>query len=90
MADGETMSIADLKAMYAEMDMEYEDGYIELLSGGKCKLFIFGESVDGTFKGDSKTIEVTADGDTMKGTIDGNKLTIDMGDGDKWIFEKAG
>ncbi|MCL2815731.1 MAG: hypothetical protein FWD23_14130 [Oscillospiraceae bacterium] len=78
------MSWQDVKEMMGD---EWSDPYIEFSDGGKLVMDWFGVSSDGTFKVDGKSVEITIDGDTQKGTIDNNKITISDGD-TKMVFEK--
>ena len=98
--EGKLVSLEDYvkaeKAMYEEYDMldefdesVYEGSYVEFLKDDKYKMVKFGDaSEEGTFKVDGKTVELTVDDETVKGTIDGKKITFDYGEDYKVVFEK--
>ena len=78
----------DIFALYTEMGLSADNLYIELLSGGKCKISMMDETGEGTFKVDGKTITISADGEeAFAGAIEGNKITLEE-DGNKMVFEK--
>ena len=67
--------------------------FIEFKSDSKCTVSITGdEAVECTYTVNGKIITITAEGENIKGTIEGNKITLedaDMGaDSMKMIFEK--
>ena len=85
--NGEKQLIADIanemKAMYEGLEQEIPEGalddYIEFLADGKCKVtsvYVGAEIYDGTFKIDGKNLEVSFEGETLKGTIDGKVITF--------------
>jgi len=80
---GETVNAADL----AEQDMDISAIYLEF-SGSKVTLYAFGETIEGTYKVNGKNIEITTDDDTVKGTLDGNRITIEFSEGEVMVVEK--
>ena len=81
--DGEVLNVSEL----ADLGVDFSDTYLEF-SGDKITVCTYGESETCTYKIDGKNIEFTSDGETLKGTIDGDKITLDVGDGTKMIYEK--
>jgi len=80
---GETVDAAAL----AEQSMD--DSVICLeFAGNMATMFAFGETIVGTYKADGKNIEITTGVDTVKGTLDGNKITITLGEGEVLVVEK--
>ena len=80
---GETADVATL----AEQGMDASVIYLEF-SSSKVTMFAFGETIEGTYKADGKNIEITTGDDTVKGTLDGNKITINLGEGEVLVVEK--
>ena len=83
----------ETKQLYEEYDMALPEMYLEFLSGGKLKFISTfdgeTETEDGTFKITDKTVDITIDGDTVTGTIDDKKITVDFGDDEgPTVFEK--
>ena len=61
---------------------------LALADGEKATLTLFGESMDGTWKATSeKECEITIDSDKIKGTLDGDKLTLSDSDA-SLVFKK--
>jgi len=74
----------DFMAFFKTMGFDPQEFYIELKDNGKCVLFV---ALDGdeevkevTYKVDGKSIVIHVDDDEMKGTIEDNKITIEIGD----------
>ena len=88
--EDEEVNLSELKAMYEMFEMEWVDPYIEFLDGGKFKMVFFDEvNEEGTYKvvDGGKAVEMTVDGETQKGTIDGKKISL--GDDEMtMVFEK--
>lgn len=62
---------------------------LDINEDGSCKLDLFEEVSDGTWKASSSTkVEFSFDGDTETGTLDSGKLTMEE-DGEKLIFEQT-
>ena len=73
------MDDEDILQAYAEMGMSTDDMYIELQSGGKFKMTMGEDNVqDGTFTVNGKNIKLSSGGEDLSGTIDGNKIVLDM------------
>ena len=94
-SDGETIDMAEymqeFKELYEELGEEFKESdfesYLEF-SGSNVTVSLVGMAGKGTYKLDGKNIEITADGETLKGTIDGNKITLDYGEGSLMTYEK--
>jgi hypothetical protein len=71
---GETMSMKELKDMYAEYGMPVPEFSLVLNKDGTGKMTISGESAN--IKWDAKAKTMTADGETIKYTFKDNKITI--------------
>ena len=91
-AAGVTMDIAQL-AEAAGMDADLFK--LELKEDGNFEMSMFDgagtESVSGTWKADGNTVTMTAEGEDLKATVDGNKLTVEEsyeGQTMKMVFEK--
>ena len=83
--EGETYSAADLDEL---LGTDSNGSYIEFLDGGKCKMSLFGEIDEATFKLSGNTVTITdSDGVAVPGTVDGNRITLDTEDGAA-VFEK--
>ena len=71
-----------------------EDMYIEFQGGGKFFMAMGsdeGEGGEGTFLMNGKNITLSANGEELKGTLDGNKLTLEQEQGNdviKMVYEK--
>jgi len=96
-SEGEIFPLADyiqeMKDMFEEegrgdefVESDYQ-GYIEFIDANTCKLVMFGESADGTYTLDGKSIEIVAEGETMTLTLDGSRIILDD-DGEEIVFEK--
>lgn len=69
-------------------DVEYPTDYIELKAGGVFVEYMEeegegSETITGTYVYDEPNITFSAEGETMTGTISGNRLTLDGG-----VYEK--
>ena len=71
----------------AEQGMDASVIYLEF-SGSKVTMYAFGETIEVTYKVDGKNIEINTDDGPLKGTLDGNKITIDFSDGEVLVVEK--
>ena len=80
---GETVDAATL----AEQGMDASVIYLEF-SGSKVTMYAFGETIEVTYKADGKNIEINTDDGPLKGTLDGNKITIDFSDSEVLVVEK--
>lgn len=86
--DGEEQSIEDLKTEYESYGMgDFPEFYIEFKDGSNFAFIMYGETMDGTFTVNGKSVELTVDGEAVPGTIDGNTLTLEK-DGAKMVFKK--
>ena len=83
--------IQEWKDMYDENEMEYEDSdfesYIEFLDGENCDVVFMGEHELGTYKSNGNSIEVTVDGESVYGDIEGNKIKLNTDDEVYLLFE---
>lgn len=84
-ANGETMTLDQLKELYEGMGIDFPEMYLQLNEDGTGKL-VMGDD-------DSNTVEwkagvIIADGEEIKYTIDGDKLSMEK-DGQKVVFKKA-
>jgi len=80
---GETV---DAEAV-AELGMDASVIYLEF-AGNKVTMRAFGETIDVMYKVDGKNIEINTDDGPLKGTLDGNMITIDFGEGEVLVVEK--
>jgi len=71
----------------AEQGMDDSVIYLEF-SGSRVTMYAFGEAIDVTYKVDGKNIEINTDDGPLKGTLDGNKITVDFGEGEVLVVEK--
>lgn len=83
--DGETITMKDMEAMYAEMDMEAPEMYIQLNDDGTGKL-VMGE--EETQDIEWKDGVISADGEEISYTMEDGKLKMED-DGTEMVFEKA-
>ncbi len=84
-ANGETMTLDQLKELYEGMGIDFPEMYLQLNEDGTGKL-VMGDD-------DSNTVEwkagvIIADGEEIKYTIDGDKLSMEKDD-QKVVFKKA-
>jgi len=64
------------------------DSYIEFIDETNCKVVFFGDSREGTYTLDDKTIEiVAAGGEPQTMILEGKKIILDIGE-EQMIFEK--
>ena len=80
----------EMKSFYEETDMEmdeefgeFDDSYYAFyleFSGGDVTVCIFGTPEKGTYKINGEEIEIIIDGESLKGTIDKNKITLILED----------
>ncbi len=82
---GETLSMKELKDMYAEFGLPTPEFSIVLNADGTGKMTINDEST--TIKWDAKAKTMTAEGETIKYTFKDNKITIGEKD-DAMVFVK--
>ena len=80
---GQTIELAQL----SEVGIDPAGFFIEFIDGAKYNMAVFGESQEGTYKLEGKTLALTALGETAQATVDGSKITIDM-EGTVMVFEK--
>jgi len=72
-----------------KFDASQFEGYIEFTDGTRCRMYMFGESEEGTYKVSGSTLEITTpDGDTLEMTLSGNRITVVFDNGDAYVFEK--
>ena len=83
--DGETMSMKDLKDMYAAYGMDMPEFSLTLTKDGKGKLVAAGEASDITW--DSKAKTMTNNGETISYTFKDNKITL-SDEGQAMVFVK--
>ena len=72
---------------FAEWGFSADEFYLEFLDGTKFKMVMIGETHEGTYKLDGKTLSLTVDGDKTEAKIDGSKITLEES-GSTMIFEK--
>ena len=81
----------ELLDLFRGMGMDIDGSYIELLSGGKFRMVMFGDEneAQGLFKVSGDTIIFYADDDEddLTGKIQGSKITIEEEES-KMVFEK--
>ena len=83
--DGQTMTMQELKNMYAEYGMDMPEFSLTLNKDGKGKMVIAGNTADITW--DSKAKTMTNDGETISYTFKDNKITLSE-DGETMVFVK--
>lgn len=82
---GETMGAEELDTL-AEMGIEIALAFSE---DGEFVLALGDEEHGGTWEAkDAATVELIAEGETIKGTLDNGKLTLDQGEDATLTFEK--
>ena len=84
-ANGETYTLDQLKELYEGMGIDFPDMYLQLNEDGTGKL-VLGD--DDSNKVEWKPGVISADGEEVKYTIDGDKLSMEK-DGQKIVFKKA-
>ena len=86
-SDGETMSLQDLKDLYAKYDMPFteNDFGLTLNKDGTGKMSVMGETSD--IKWDAKAKTMSLNGDTVNYTFKDNKITVGEKD-DVLVFVK--
>ncbi len=72
--NGETMSMKDLKDMYAAYGMDMPEFSLTLNKDGTGKMVVMGETKEITWDAKAKTM--TADGESIKYTFKDKKITI--------------
>ena len=83
--NGETRTVDQLKELYEGMCIDFPDMYLQLNEDGTGKL-VLGD--DDSNKVEWKPGVISADGEEVKYTIDGDKLSMEK-DGQKIVFKKA-
>lgn len=76
-----------------EMSEIYPDGdnYIELKDGGKCRMVLSGDGIDGTWDLNGSDIVVTVEGQPSNGTLEDGVLYLDfLNAGMNMVFAKPG
>ena len=95
MLDDEGNDWIELLLMMSEMGDEgevfdLESFFIDFPGGDKCVFSVIGEEpMEGTFKLEGDSVEITIDGESIEGTIEDNKIILED-DGLKMVFEKQG
>ena len=84
-ANGETYTLDQLKELYEGMGIDFPDMYLQLNEDGTGKL-VLGD--DDSNKVEWKPGVISADGEEVKYTIDGDKLSMEK-DGQMIVFKKA-
>ncbi len=86
--NGTVTNLEELESMFELMDMKLEDAmYLEFKSDGKFDMALFGETVSGTYKADGNAATLSAAGETIDASIEGNTITLEQ-DGTKMVFKK--
>ena len=67
--------------MYESMGVDLAGFYIEFTSDSTMNLATMGDIVECVFSIDGNKLTVIFDGDTVSGTVEGDKITLDMGGG---------
>ena len=83
--NGETRTVDQLKELYEGMGIDFPDMYLQLNEDGTGEL-VLGD--DDSNKVEWKPGVISADGEEVKYTIDGDKLSMEK-DGQKIVFKKA-
>ena len=83
--NGQTYTLDQLKELYEGMGIDFPDMYLQLNEDGTGKL-VLGD--DDSNKVEWKPGVISADGEEVKYTIDGDKLSMEK-DGQKIVFKKA-
>ena len=78
----------DLLEALAELGLDTDDNYIELLDGGKFRMVMFDDENEGVFKFNGNSIIMTVDGEDLEAVISGGKITIEE-DGNVMVFQKG-
>jgi hypothetical protein len=85
------VSVTDAKGENVEGDalktLGMDKAYAEFLDDGKAKIDL-GQAVDGTFQLNGKKVTITAGADKMEGTVEENKVVVDLPSGEKGTFQK--
>ena len=74
-------------AALAEQGMDSTVLYLEFI-GNKVMMYAFGETILVTYKADGNHIEIDTDEGPLQGTLDGDTMTLDLGDGVVLVVEK--
>ena len=80
---GETVDVETL----AEQGMDFSVIYLEF-SGSRVTMYAFGEIIEVPYKVDGNNIEINTDDGPLNGTLDGNRITVDFGEGEVLVVEK--
>ena len=88
--DPDGITFSEIEGMYRDMDMNVSSNlYLELLSGGRFTLVMFGEEeASGTYTREGGTLMLNALGTTMTAAISGRRITWTYESGANLIFEK--
>jgi len=78
--DANALKEMGLEDMLSEM-------FIEIIDENNYILYMMGFEVEGQYKSEGYDLTLTAEGDIMEATVDGNKITIDH-EGKKMVFER--
>ncbi|MCL2136486.1 MAG: hypothetical protein FWH40_03035 [Coriobacteriia bacterium] len=79
--DGTEIPVTMVDEVYeaSEMYIEFDDN--------QCTLFVFDISAEGTFVQNGDSLTITIEDESVSGTVDGNRVSIDF-EGRILIFEK--
>ena len=84
-----TVEGVELMDMFMELGLDIEGSYIELLSGGRFRMVMFGEGdeAEGSFRMNGDTIIFFSEDEDLTGKIQGSRITIEEEES-KMVFER--